>query len=92
MAKVLIYTISTCTLCRKTKEFFREREIPFDSVDYDLASESEKNRIAAEIMKCAGEIGFPFVRIDDAVVIGFNPERFEQLIKSNNLEPTASQA
>jgi hypothetical protein len=26
------------------------------------------------------------------VVIGFNPERFEQLLKSENLEPTTSQA
>ena len=92
MAKVLIYTISTCPLCRKTEEFFRARDIPFDSVDYDLASENEKNKIAAEMMKCTGEIGFPFVRIDDVVVIGFNPERFEQLLKSNNLEPAASQA
>ena len=51
MAKVSMYTISTCPVCRKTKEFFRARGIPFDFVDYDLASESEQNTIAAEMMK-----------------------------------------
>jgi glutaredoxin len=86
MAKVSMYTISTCPVCRKTKELFRARGITFDFVDYDLASESEQNKIAAEMMKGTGQIGFPFVRIGDAVVIGFNPERFEQLLKSEKTE------
>ena len=92
MAKVSMYTISTCPVCLKTKEFFRARGIPFDFVDYDLASESEQNKIAAEMMKGTGHIGFPFVRIGDVVVIGFNPERFEQLLKSEKLEPATNQA
>ncbi|MDD2614353.1 MAG: glutaredoxin family protein [Methanosarcina sp.] len=90
MAKVLMYTISTCPVCRKTKEFFRARGIPFDFIDYDLASENEQNKIAAEMMKGTGNIGFPFVRIDDVVVIGFNPERFEQLLKSEKLDPATN--
>jgi arsenate reductase-like glutaredoxin family protein len=92
MSKVLIYTISTCPVCRKTKEFFRTRGIPFDFIDYDLANENEQNKIAVEMMTGAGHIGFPFVRIDDVVVIGFNPERFEQILKSENLEPATDQA
>jgi Glutaredoxin and related proteins len=91
MAKISMYTISTCPVCRKTKEFFRTKGIPFDFIDYDLASESEQNKIAAEMMKGIGNIGFPFVRIGDVVVIGFNPERFEQLLKSEKLEPTTSE-
>ncbi len=92
MSKVSMYTISTCPVCRKTKEFFRARGIPFDFIDYDLASESEQNKIAVEMMKGTGNIGFPFVRINDVVIIGFNPERFEQLLKSEKLEPTTNQA
>jgi arsenate reductase-like glutaredoxin family protein len=85
VAKVSMYTISTCPVCRKTKEFFRARGIPFDFIDYDLASESEQNKIAAEMMEGTGNIGFPFVRIGEVVVIGFNPERFKQLLKSEEL-------
>jgi arsenate reductase-like glutaredoxin family protein len=92
MAKVSMYIISTCPMCRKTKEFFRARGIPFDFVDYNLASESDQNKIAAEIMRGTGHISFPFVRISDVVVIGFNPERFEQLLKSEKLEPATGQA
>lgn len=92
MVKVSVYTISTCPVCQKTKEFFRSRGISFDFVDYDLASESEQNKIVAEMMKGSGNIGFPFVRIGNVVVIGFNPERFEQLLKSEKIEPATSKA
>jgi arsenate reductase-like glutaredoxin family protein len=92
MAKVSMYTISTCPVCRKTKEFFRARGIPFDFVDYDLASEDEQNKIAAEMLKGTGDIGFPFVRIGNVVVIGFNPERFKQILKSEEIESATGQA
>lgn len=91
MARVSMYTISTCPVCRKTKEFFRTRGIQFDFIDYDLASESEQNKIAAAMTKGNSHISFPFVMIDDVVVIGFNPERFEQLLKSGKIEPVTNQ-
>jgi glutaredoxin len=84
-----MYTLSTCPVCRKTKKFFRERGIPFDFVDYDLASEDEQNKIAGEMMKHTGHISFPFVKIGDTVVVGYNPERFEQLLKSEKIETAA---
>jgi glutaredoxin len=90
--KVSMYTLSTCPECRKTKEFFRARGIQFDLVDYDLTSENKQNKIAAEMMKGTGHSGFPFVRIVDVVVIELNPEMFEQLLKSEKLEPASSQA
>ena len=81
MKKVIMYTLSTCPWCRKTKRFFQERKIPFEYVDYDLAGEAEQEKIAREMMKYTGHIAFPFVRIGDDVVIGYNPEKFEEVIK-----------
>jgi len=89
MAKISMYTLSTCPWCRKTKKFFKDKNVSFDFIDYDLASEDEQNRIAGEMMKHTGHISFPFVRIGDTVVIGFNPERYEQLLKSEKTEVAA---
>jgi glutaredoxin len=88
MNKVLMYTLSTCPWCRKTKQFFRDKGIPFDFIDYDLASEDVQTRIAAEMMKNSGHIAFPFVKVGDTVVVGYNPERYEQLLKSREIGPT----
>jgi|AGTN01.2.fsa_nt_gi Glutaredoxin and related proteins len=87
--KVSMYTLSTCPWCRKTKKFFSDRKIPFDFVDYDLAGEEMQDKIASEMMKHTGHISFPFVRIDDVVVIGYNPERYEQLLKSEKQQVAA---
>jgi glutaredoxin len=79
MTKVSMCTLSTCPVCWKIKKSCRATGIPFDFVDYNLASESEQNKIAAKVMKGIGNIGFLFVRIEDIVVNRFNLEMFEQL-------------
>ena len=81
MKKVILYTLSTCPWCRKTKKFFKDKNIPFEYIDYDLADEATQERIGAEMLKYTDHIAFPFVKIGDKVVIGYNPEKFEELLK-----------
>lgn len=79
MAKVTMYTLSTCPWCRKTKKFFTEHNIPFEFTDYDLADEATQDKIITE-MDAEGATGFPFVRIDDQIVEGYRPDRFAELL------------
>lgn len=62
MKKVSMYTLSTCPWCRKTKKFFKDKNIPFEFVDYDLASEEEQEKISRDMMKYTGHIAFPLDR------------------------------
>lgn len=82
MAKVFMYTLSTCPWCRKTKQFFKENNIPFDYVDYDLQGEEEQQKIIDEMTK-AGGMAFPFVKIGDQIVVGYNPEKYAELLGLN---------
>jgi len=68
MKKVTAYTLSTCPWCRKTKQFFAERQIPFTFIDYDLSDETTQQEILREV-DAAG-------RIDDEVIAGYQPERY----------------
>jgi glutaredoxin len=79
MKKVNIYTLSTCPWCRKTKLFFTDHNIPFDFIDYDLADDATQLRIMDELDKY-GANGFPFVKIGNDVVFGYNPKRFTELL------------
>jgi glutaredoxin len=83
--KVRMYTLSTDPLSSKAKKFFQEKHIPLDYVDYDLASEPEQEKIGKEMMKHTGHISFPFVDIDGNVVIGYNPEKYEELIRQKQV-------
>jgi glutaredoxin len=79
--KVSMYTLSTCPWCRKTKKFFAERNVPFTYIDYDLADEATQERISQEL-DAAGATGFPFVKIGDEVVSGYQPALYSSLLNS----------
>ena len=83
MKKVSIYALSTCPWCKKTKKFFRERKIPFEYIDYDLASFEEREKILQEMQE-QGANGFPFVKIGDNVAVGYNPEEYSKIMELDN--------
>lgn len=77
--KVTMYTLSTCPWCRKAKKFFADRNIPYSFTDYDLADEATQDQIMREL-DSAGASGFPFVRIGDQVVVGYQPDKYTKLL------------
>jgi glutaredoxin len=76
---ILIYGLSTCPWCRKTKALFTKSGVPFEYVDYDLADEPTQAKIMTEL-DAAGANGFPFVKVGSDIVLGYQPERFAQLL------------
>jgi glutaredoxin len=79
MKKVNMYALSTCPWCRKTKKFFTDHNVPFSYIDYDLADEATQAKISAEL-DAAGVTGFPFVRIGDEIITGYQPERYSRAL------------
>lgn len=80
MKKVVMYTLSTCPWCRKTKQFFKDRGILFEYVDYDLAEDEQQENIMMDMAKYSVNTSFPFVKIGRNVVIGYDPERYAELL------------
>jgi len=76
-----MYTLSTCPWCHKTKQFFTRNNVPFTYVDYDLADEPTQEKILREL-DAAGATGFPFVKIGDQVISGYQPAAFSNALKS----------
>jgi len=81
MKTVSMYTLSTCPWCHKTKQFFTRNNVPFTYVDYDLADEPTQEKILREL-DAAGATGFPFVKIGDQVISGYQPAAFSNALKS----------
>lgn len=80
MKKVYMYTLSTCPWCRKAKQFFTESGVAFEFTDYDLATDEDQARIVEEIKNSGRSAAFPYVVIDGEVVVGWNPERYKELL------------
>ncbi|MBI4287477.1 MAG: glutaredoxin family protein [Chloroflexi bacterium] len=80
MKKVFMYTLSTCPWCRKTKKYFTDNKIRFEFVDYDLQPPEEQAKIEKRMMERGGNMAFPWVLIGDDLVIGWNPEKYSELM------------
>ncbi len=88
MVKIFMYTLSIDPWSQKAKKFFRDKNIPFEYIDYDLVEEKEQEKIVEDIYKCGGATvaAFPFIEIDEEVVIGYNPETYSKLLRLDILD------
>ena len=78
----MLYALSTCPWCMKTKQFFKDNKVAFDFIDVDLADEKEQVKILHELKKYGSDGSFPVVILDkgDEVVIGYNPEKLTKAL------------
>jgi glutaredoxin-like protein NrdH len=73
--KVLLFALSTCGWCGKTKELLKELGIAFDFVYVDLLPPEDIDAAIAIIEKFNPAGSFPTLIIDDKkVVVGFREE------------------
>jgi glutaredoxin-like YruB-family protein len=76
MAKVKIYSTPTCIYCQTLKRYLEDRHIEFEDID---VSQDEKS--ANEMVEKSGQMGVPVVDIDGQIVVGFDREKIEKLLK-----------
>jgi glutaredoxin len=76
---VELYTLSTCPWCRKAKAFLDAKRVDYSYIDYDLADEVTQARIQEEMLARAAS-AFPFAKIDDDFIVGYNPEAYSRLL------------
>jgi glutaredoxin-like YruB-family protein len=74
--KVIIYSTPSCPYCVYAKDFFKKNSVPFE--DIDVSRDRSK---AQEMVTKSGQMGVPVIDIDGNILVGFQPEAFEQLLK-----------
>jgi len=73
---ITLYTTPTCVYCKTLKQYFAEKNIQFQEVDVSL-NEKELEKMVA----ISGQMGVPVLDIDGNVVIGFDKERIDEILK-----------
>lgn len=74
MKKVIIYTTKTCPHCSTAKEYLKEKGISYE--EKDIATDMTARR---ELMRLRVR-GVPAIQIEDEIIVGFQPEKIDQLI------------
>ncbi len=73
---VTIYSTSTCTWCKKTKEWFKEHDVKYAEVN--ITEHPEK---AEEVVKLSGQTGVPVIDVDGEIIIGFDEDALKKALK-----------
>ncbi|MCX6721072.1 MAG: NrdH-redoxin [Candidatus Staskawiczbacteria bacterium] len=75
---VKIYSTPTCVYCKTLKGYFQKNKIAFEDID---VSKDEKQ--LQKMIKESGQMGVPVVEIDGEFIIGFDKEKIDKLLKTN---------
>ncbi|MBA7629239.1 hypothetical protein ES703_36737 [subsurface metagenome] len=80
---ITILTLSTCMWCKKCKTWLKERDVQYKYVEVDQIDFKEKSKIIDYLRdKYQSRISYPFMICDDEFVVGYNPNRYEELMKT----------
>jgi glutaredoxin-like protein NrdH len=80
--KIMLYALSTCGWCAKTKELLKELGVEFDYMYVDLLEDREQDKAMSEIEKWNPKGSFPTLVIrDKKSIIGFREEEIREALK-----------
>ena len=79
MAKVRVFSTTTCPYCVTLKEYLKDNNIVFEDIDV-----SQNEKAADEMIQKSGQMGVPVIDIDGQFIVGFDKEKISELLKINN--------
>lgn len=81
--KLMLYAVSTCVWCKKTKKLLENLNVDYRYVDVDLLSEEDKEKAEEEVKKWNPLCSFPTLVInDEECVVGFDEEEIRSKINN----------
>jgi glutaredoxin-like YruB-family protein len=73
---IKIYSTPTCVYCKTLKGYLKKYNFSFEEID---VSKDEKQ--LEEMIKNSGQMGVPVIDIDGEVIVGFDKEKIDKLLK-----------
>ncbi len=77
---IRMYSLSTCSHCRRTKEFFTSQGIEFEFTDVDLLTGDERHALVEQVRKINPRISYPTIMIGDTVIVGFRETEIREAL------------
>jgi glutaredoxin len=79
--RVMLYALSTCVWCKKTKELLANLGVDHSYVFVDLLPEKEMEEMMVQVMKFNPRGSFPTLVIDDRTcIVGFREAEIREAL------------
>lgn len=80
---VMLYALSTCPWCRKTKGLLNDLGVEYYYVDVDLLKPDDKAKATETVKKCNPARSFPTLVLDDKkCIVGFKEDEIKNAVRS----------
>lgn len=72
--EVKLYTLSTCSHCKSTKNLLNQHQVAYDFVELDLLEGEERQAALDEVRQINPRCTFPTIQIGNRIIVGFREE------------------
>jgi glutaredoxin-like protein NrdH len=80
--KVMLYALSTCVWCNKTKKLLRDLGVEYSYIYVDLLKGEERNRTLEEVKRYNPKATFPTTVIDDdRCIVGYKEKEIKEALQ-----------
>ncbi|MDD3986110.1 MAG: glutaredoxin family protein [Methanobacterium sp.] len=80
--KLVLFALSTCGWCKKTRELIEELNAAYEYIYVDLIQGKEREEVVEMLKKWNPQVSFPTLVIDDMkIIIGFKEDEIKELIE-----------
>lgn len=73
--RVIVFSTPTCSYCRKAKQYFRSKQVPFRDVDV-----SRDEAAARDMLRRSRQQGVPVIDIGGKIIVGFDRPKIDRLL------------
>ena len=81
--KVVMYGLSTCIWCKKTRQLLTDIGVDFDYIYVDLLDSNEEEIVIKEVKRFNPSVSFPTVIInDERAILGFDEQAIRRAFSS----------
>ncbi|VVB61707.1 Glutaredoxin [uncultured archaeon] len=78
---IMLYAISTCGWCKKTKKFLKSLGVEYRYIDVDMLEPAEKKKIDGEVMKWNPQRNYPMIVINNKkCIVGYKEDEIKEAL------------
>jgi len=78
---IMLYALSTCPWCRKTKQLLSDLGVDYYYVDVDLLNDSDKRQVLETIKKWNAAASYPTMVLEDKkCIVGFREDEIRKAL------------
>ena len=80
--KIILFALSTCVWCKKTKQFLSDLGVEYDYVFVDYLTGQDRDETMKEVEKWNPRCSFPTLVInDETCIVGFKEDEIKDALK-----------